>query len=109
MKRKIRSLLSTVLLFILGFSLLFVQPKIQRIRIDKAGATKTLILSGYVPLSVGGLNGFRYFNGGSFDFYSTEFKAINPSTPQFFVTITCKIVGIAVVAFTILNFIRTIL
>jgi hypothetical protein len=31
------------------------------------------------------------------------------NTPQFFVNITCKIVGIAVVAFAILNFIRSIL
>jgi hypothetical protein len=29
------------------------------------------------------------------------------NTPQFFVNITCKIVGIAVVAFAILNFIRS--
>jgi hypothetical protein len=31
------------------------------------------------------------------------------NTPKFFVNITCKIVGIAIVAFAILNFIRSIL
>lgn len=76
---KIKSLLKNVLLIVIFLLFLFFYPKLQRLRIDKAGATKTLILSGYVPLSVGGRNGYRYFNGGSFDFYSTEFKAINPS------------------------------
>ena len=31
------------------------------------------------------------------------------NSPQFFVHISCKIIGIAIIAFSILNFIKTIL